>query len=139
MFQKKLQGVNMTKIKNLKEVLSYLEDIKLLNENLASLMNTKNSEEFENILRYVMKNLSILKLHAEYYYDRNDLEGYLIVEACNISIDFPSINVTLGYDYAFSNYWVGNASSYFSYKNEYYELNEAIKLIKQKLKGEKNE
>ena len=125
----------MTVIESYKNALEYLKDIELLNSNLDSLINAKDNREFENKLRNVIKNLSVITLYAEYYDNSDYTEQYLIVETGPQFIDFPEIEAKIGYAYAFTRgAKLSNCASYFHYKNKTYEpADTAKKIIEQEI------
>lgn len=125
----------MAVIKSYKKMLKYLRDIEMLNSNLNSLINAKDNQEFENILRNVIKKLSIITLYSEYYDSSDYTEQHLIVETGTQFINFPEIKAKIGYTYAFTRrVKLSSCASYFHYKNKTYEPAEkAIEVLEEEL------
>jgi predicted porin len=123
----------MTVHESYSKALKYLRDIELLNSNLDSLINSKSNEEFENILRNVVKKLSVITLYAEYYDNSDYTEQYLIVETGPQFIDFPEIEAKIGYSYSFTRgVKLSSCASYFHYKNKTYEpADKAVSIIEE--------
>ncbi len=119
----------MDTIEEYKSALKYLEDIELLDSTLDTLLNAKSEQEFEHMLRTLINQLAVIKLHAEYYYKEDYKEQYLSVETFQL-IDFPKIKVNIGFDYAFTKgFKLSSCTSYCCYNNKSLSVEEAKKVF----------